>query len=212
LLDPHTEHPELANGGIDLYHMARQTEASLADLDQACWSGVRTINPYGGVDLIADRLRCLQRLDEHGICVPDHAYGTSDTVDLDPPVIVKPQYEIGPESHRLRTVLDPPLEFEGCQFVERYVPGDRTIELHRLGDTLRAVAFTDGENGPQRESRPTPAICKIYDTIHELTEMSIFEVDLVGGDDFAVVDVNSAVSVGGVADGREVSVPHKVRY
>lgn len=130
LFDPFTEHPDLVSHGFDLYHMARQSTASLADLKRACRGGVRTVNPYAGVDLLSDRLRCLHRLEANGVHVPDCAYGTCEDIDLEPPVMIKPRHEIGEASHRILTVLDGPIEFDEKQLVETYVPGQRHIKIH----------------------------------------------------------------------------------
>ncbi|HET7324432.1 MAG TPA: hypothetical protein VFJ06_08880 [Halococcus sp.] len=203
LLDPNTEHPDLVSRGFDLYHMARQSNGSLADLQRACRGSVRTVNPSAGVELLTDRLRCLQRLEANCVRVPDYAYGRCEEIDLEPPVVVKPRNEIDDTCHDLMTVLDGPLEFDGERLVEKHVPG-QCVKIHRLGDEIRAVATPDAEQTPPRECEPTRQMTAIAERIADVTGMTLFEVDFVGDEDLFVIDVNSAVSVSGVADGKQV--------
>lgn len=56
----------------------------------------------------------------------------------------------------------------------------------------------------------TDRLTAIADRIRQLTNMDLFEVDLVGGDDLYVVDVHAAVSARGIADG--VAIYERLLY
>lgn len=201
-LDPQIDHPGLVNERIDLYHMARQQPASLRDLGRVCRAGIPTINPYEGVVLLADRFACTRQLAEIGIRVPESQYGRATEIELEPPVIVKSRYEIGSGDHEILRFDDDP-DFTGQQFVQKYVPHTREIKLHCASEAVRAVAI-DPTHDRCRECAVTPQLRSIAERIRQLTGMELFEVDLVGDDALFVVDVNPAISLRGVADGKAV--------
>lgn len=209
-LDPETEHNDLLEYDLDLYHMVRRRAASLSDLERACRGGITTINPYVGARLFADRLNSSKVLRDAGLPVPTFQYGRPEHIDLDTPVILKPRYELGPTRHDISVISEDTIQFSGQKFVQEYVPHDRVYKIYQFGTETKAVEGTEATRQPTRECEVTDRLTAIADRIRQLTNMDLFEVDLVGGDDLYVVDVNAAVSARGIADG--VAIYERLLY
>lgn len=204
LFEPEVEHPDILDHDLDLYHMARRRRASLSDFERVHRGGVPTINPYERVKLVIDRINCLRMLEKGGLSVPDYRYGRADEIALDPPVIVKPRYELGPDRHEFSLVADGDIAFEDRQLVQRYVPHERSIKIYYLGDVIKAVDGNEGVRQPTRECTVTRRLDTVADAIAECTGLCLFEADLVESNDLFVVDVNPVVSLRGIMDGCSV--------
>lgn len=202
VLDPEREHPELPEYDLDLYHMARRRGPSLADLGRASRTGIATVNPYEGVRTLVDRYACARTVAESGLRTPAAQYGQASEIDLDPPVITKPRYELGPLRHQVEVLADGEIDFEGERFVQEYVPHEETIKLYRLGEATRAVTGIEASHQPTRERAVGADALAIADRLQERTGLELFEVDLLAGEgSYYVVDVNAAVSMRGASDG-----------
>jgi glutathione synthase/RimK-type ligase-like ATP-grasp enzyme len=202
ILDPEREHPDLLDHDLDLYHMARRRGPLLADLRRACEVGIETVNAYEEARTLVDRQACEKMLADAGLRTPATQYGQAEGIDLDPPLIAKPRYELGPLRHQVEVLADGELDFDGEHFVQEYVPHEESIKLYQLGTETRAVTGVEASRQPTREREATEGLCAIADRIRERTGLELFEVDLVAGEeDYYVVDVNAAVSMRGASDG-----------
>lgn len=200
LLDPRAEHPELATRGYDLYHMAGWYPEALRDLRRADRAGVRTINPYYGARATADRLACGRIRRYGGVRAPEFQYGTVEEVTLEPPVVVKPRWELQEGGHAFTIVRSGDLEFDGERFVERFVAPGRSYKIYRVGEAVRGVREADAPT----EVETTGRMRALTERIRALFGLSLFEMDVVVHKNWYVVDVNPVVSLRGVEDGAEV--------
>jgi glutathione synthase/RimK-type ligase-like ATP-grasp enzyme len=200
LLDPRTEHPDLATRGFDLYHMAGWYPEALRDLRRADRAGVRTINPFYGARATADRLACGQIRRHGGVRAPGFQYGRAEEVALEPPVIVKPRWELQEGGHEFTIVRSGGLSYDGEHLVEEFVSPRRSYKIHRVGEAVRAVK----EAETTREVEATARIRGLTDRIAELFGLSLFEMDVVVHKNWYVIDVNPVVSLEGVEDGAEI--------
>lgn len=200
LLDPRTEHPDLATRGFDLYHMAGWYPEALRDLRRADRSDVRTINPYHGARATADRLACGQIRRYGGVRAPEFQYGTAEEVTLEPPVILKPRWELQERGHEFTIVRSGGLSYEGERLVEAFVAPRRSYKIHRVGEAVRAVRETE----TTREVETTARIRGLTDRVAALFGLSLFEMDVVVHKNWYVIDVNPVVSLQGVEDGAEI--------
>jgi glutathione synthase/RimK-type ligase-like ATP-grasp enzyme len=198
VLDPEREHPELAAGEYDLYHMAKRRHASLLDLQRAATAGSRVLNAPHAARITSDRVARLSRLESAGVPLPAYQYGRADAIDLEPPVVVKPRFEFGEGAHDFSFVTDGPIAFDGPRLVERYLDYDRAYKLYVLGERCRAVEVTD----EWMERPPPPAVTEILASVRSRFDLSVFEIDVIRTDgELSVLDVNPAVSLRGLDDG-----------
>lgn len=200
LLDPQTEHPDLAERGFDLYHMAGWYSEALRDLRRADRAGVRTINPYYGARATADRLACGQIRRHGGVRAPEFQYGRAPEITLEPPVIVKPRWELQEGGHEFAIVRSGALSFDGERLVEEFVAPRRSYKIHRVGEAVRAIK----EAETTREVETTARIRGLTERIVELFGLSLFEMDVVVHKNWYVIDVNPVVSLHGVEDGAAI--------
>lgn len=200
LLDPRAEHPDLAERGYDLYHMAGWYPEALRDLRRAGRAGVRTINPYYGARASADRLACGQIRRYGGVRAPEFQYGTAEEVTLEPPVVVKPRWELQEGGHAFTTVRSGRIAFDGERLVERLVAPRRSYKIHRMGEAVRAVR----EAETTRAVETTGRMRALTDRIRALFGLSLFEMDVVVHKNWYVIDVNPVVSLHGIEDGAEI--------
>ncbi|WP_254274417.1 hypothetical protein [Haloarcula marina] len=203
LLDPEREHPELGERDLDLYHMARWRPAALTDLERACAAGIPTLNSYAGAGRLGDRLDRSETLRDNGFHVPAFQFGRAEDITLQPPVVVKPRHERGPDGHWLHLVRTGPIEFEGEQFVERYVVPQRSYKIFRVGDRVRTTRH-DAADGTPKETKTSRRFVHLTERVAALFELGIFELDIVVHKSLYVVDVNPVVSLEGVADAVEI--------
>lgn len=209
-LDPDEEHPDLAEMGLDLFHMARWSRESLCDLQRAQAAGIPTVNGYEGAAATEDRLARCRRLEASGIRVPEYEFGPAFEVTLTPPVVVKPRHELEPEGHEFSVVYAGPLDYEGERLVQRYVVPHRSYKVFRVGEHVRATRHAPGF-GVSRERRetaretatPRPVVA-LVDRIASLFDLALFELDLVLHKGLYVIDVNPVVSLTGVPDAVDV--------
>ena len=210
LLDPETEHPDLPEMGLDLYHMARWTPQSLRDLRRACEAGLPTVNSHEGAATTEDRLVRTQRIEDAGITVPPYAFGPADEVTLAPPVVVKTRHELAPGGHAFSVVFAGPLEYEGERFVQRYVAPRRSYKVFGVGEHVRTTRHAVGSDVSRewretaRETPTSSVVAELVETVGSLFELALFELDLVVHKGHYVIDVNPVVSLDGVADGVDI--------
>lgn len=200
LLDPRAEHPDLATRGFDLYHMAGWYPEALQDLRRADRAGIRTINPYYGARATADRLACGQIRRYGGVRAPEFQYGRAEEITLEPPVIVKPRWELQEGGHEFTIVRSGDVAFDGERLVERLVAPRRSYKIHRVGGAVRGVREAD----PPTEVGATGRMRALTDRVVELFGLSLFEMDVVVHKNWYVIDVNPVVSLAGIEDGTEI--------
>lgn len=210
LLDPESEHPDLAARGLDLYHMARWSRPSLSDLRRAEAAGVPTVNSYEGASTTEDRLARVRRVEEAGLRVPPYEFGTAGEVALDPPVLVKTRHELEPGGHEFSVVYDGDVDFPGERFVQRYVLPRRSYKVFRVGEHVRTTRHPAG-SGVDRAMRPlaeetstSRKVVELVDRVAATFDLALFELDLVVHKGVYVVDVNPVVSLDGVGDAVEI--------
>lgn len=210
LIDPESEHPDLAEMGLDLYHMARWSRWSLADLERAAEAEIPTVNTYDGASTTEDRLVRNQRMEDAGIRVPSYEYGPAEEISLEPPVLVKPRHELAPGGHDFSVVYSGEVDFPGERFVQRYVLPRRSYKVFHVGEHVRSTRHPPG-SGVDRAMRPlareTPTSRKVEelaDAVADLFDLVLFELDLVVHKGVYVVDVNPVVSLDGVEDAVDV--------
>lgn len=197
LLDPRIEHPDLAARGFDLYHMAGWYPEALRDLRQADRAGVRTINPYYGARATADRLACAQIRRYGGVGAPEFQYGTAEEVTLEPPVVVKPRWELQEGGHEFTILRSGDLEFDGERLVERFVAPRRSYKIYRVGEAVRGIREAEATG----EVEATGRMRALTDRVAALFGLSLFEMDVVVHKNWYVIDVNPVVSLREVRDG-----------
>ncbi|MFC6756753.1 hypothetical protein ACFQER_08745 [Halomicroarcula sp. GCM10025894] len=139
LLDPERDHPDLAEMGLDLYHMARWTPHSLRDLQRAEAGGIPTVNSHHGAATTVDRLAKCRRIETAGIHVPRYDFGTAEEISLDPPVVVKTRDEFAPGSHELSVIVAGDIDFPGERFVQRYIAPKMSFKLFQVGEHSRST-------------------------------------------------------------------------
>jgi glutathione synthase/RimK-type ligase-like ATP-grasp enzyme len=202
LLDPRTEHPDLVTRGFDLYHMAGWYPEALRDLRRANRAGLRTVNPYYGARATADRLACAQIRRHGGVRAPGFQYGTAEEITLDPPVVIKPRWELGEDGHEFAIVRSGDLAFDGERLVERFVVRRRSYKIYRVGDAVRSVRGIGTE--ASTEVAATSRIRTLTDRIAALFGLSLFEMDVVVHKNWYVIDVNPVASLREIDDGTEI--------
>jgi len=203
LLDPEREHPDLADRGLDLYHMARWRRGALADLERACEAGIPTLNSYRGAAQLEDRLERCETLRDHGFHVPDFQYGRAEEITLRPPVVVKPRREIVSGSHTFTLVRSAPIDFEGERFVQRYVVPRRSYKIFRVGERVRTTRH-ERPDGKPSEVETRRRFAELTDAVADLYDLSVFELDIVVHKNLYVIDVNPVVSLEGVGDAVDI--------
>ena len=210
LLDPETEHPDLPSMGFDLYHMARWSRQSLADLERAEEAGTPTVNSYEGAATTEDRLARVRLIEGAGISVPAYEFGRAEEITLEPPVLVKPRHELEPGGHEFAVVRSGEIDFPGERFVQHYLLPRRSYKVFRVGEHVRSTRHPPG-SGVDRsmrslafETSPSRKVHELVDVVAELFDLALFELDLVVHKGVYVVDVNPVVSLDGVEDAVEI--------
>lgn len=210
LLDPESEHPGLAEMGLDLYHMARWSRRSLSDLRRAEAAGIPTVNSYEGAATTEDRLARCRRVEDAGMRVPPYEFGTAEEITLEPPVVVKPRHELGPDGHEFAVIYAGEVEFPGERFVQRYVLPRRSYKVFHVGEHVRSTRHPPG-SGVDRAMRAlaeeTSTSRKVVDLVERVAsvfDLALFELDLVVHKGVYVIDVNPVVSLHGVEDGAAI--------
>ena len=209
-LDPDEEHPDLAGMGLDLFHLARWSRASLCDLERAQAAGIPTVNGYEGAAATEDRLGRCRRLEEAGIRVPEYDFGVAEEITLEPPVVVKPRHELEPAGHEFEVVYSGPLAYDGERLVQRYVVPHRSYKVFRVGEHVRATRHSPGfgvsrqARATARESATPRPVVGLVDRVESLFGLALFELDLVLHKGLYVIDVNPVVSLTGVPDGVDI--------
>lgn len=203
LLDPGRTHPNLAEMGLDLYHMARWSPEAFADFETAHDAGISTINSYEGARTTEDRLASLRGCADHGVPVADFEYGTADTITLDPPVLIKPRHETAADGHDFDLVFSGDVSFEGERLVQRYVVPNRSFKLFRVGEHLRATEERYPHGRPEA-SRVSGRFVELADAVADLFDLRLFELDVLVHKSHYVIDVNPVVSLEAVHDGLDL--------
>jgi hypothetical protein len=200
VLDPEREHPALTRGEYDLYHMAKRRAASLLDLRRAATSSIPVLNAPTAARVTSDRVARLAHLETTGIPLPNYQFGRAETIDLQPPVVVKPRWEFGTNPHEFSIVDGDPITFDGIRLVEEHIAYDRAYKLYAIGDTHRAVEVTDSWT----ECTPPRTVTDCFDRVCDRFDLDVFEVDVAVTDgEPCLLDVNPAVSLRGIEDGIE---------
>ena len=210
LLDPERDHPDLAEMGLDCFHMARWTPQSLRDLQRAEENEIPTVNSHRGASATVDRLATCRLVETAGITVPPYEFGTTEEISLDPPVVVKTRDEFAPGGHDLSVVVAGDIDFPGERFVQRYIAPKMSFKLFRIGEHSRSTRHPprSGVNRSMRSlARETATTAKfeaLLATVADIFDLNLFELDVVVHKSVYVIDVNPVVSLQGVEDGVEM--------
>ncbi|MFC6837642.1 hypothetical protein [Halomarina ordinaria] len=207
-LDPAEAHPALWRFDLDCLHVARYAPPALADMRRAELAGVRTVNATAGARLACDRLARSRLLRAHDVRVPRFEFGTDDAVSLDPPVVVKRRFEYTERDHVHRYVRSGPVAYDGERLVESLVGAETSYKCYRVGEAVRTVTPSSGREVSATD--PPSGVESLARAVGDLFGLTCCEVDLLAvevGRPY-VVDVNPAVSLRGVPDGRAVYESH----
>ena len=210
LLDPESDHPDLAEMGLNLFHMARWTLHSLRDLQRAEAGEIPTVNSHQGAAVTVDRLAKCRRIETAGIHVPRYEFGTAAEISLDPPVVVKTRDEFASRGHEFAVIFAGGIDFPGERFVQRYIVPRRSFKLFQVGEHVRSTRHPPRSGVDRstrslaRETATTARFAALLDAVADIFDLRLFELDVVVHKGLYVIDVNPVVSLDGVGDAVEI--------
>ena len=210
LLDPDRDHPDLAEMGLDLFHMARWTPHSLRDLQRAEEGEIPTLNSHHGAATTVDRLAKCRRIETAGLRVQPYEFGTAKQIFLDPPVVVKTRDEFVSGGHEFAVIVAGDIDFAGEQFVQRYIAPRMSFKLFQVGEHNRSTKHPPRSGVDRsmrslaRETATTAKFERLLAAVAGLFDLTLFELDVVVHKIVYVLDVNPVVSLDGVADAVEI--------
>jgi hypothetical protein len=203
LLDPAREHPNLSEMGLDLYHMARWSQAAYADFETAQENGIATVNSYEGAKVTEDRVASARECVEAGLPFVDFEYGTAEEVTLGPPALIKSRHELDTDGHEFRLVFTGEIAFEGERMVERYVVPSRSFKVFNVGMHVRATERVSEESGWEAVD-VSAHFAELAKEVATLFDLQLFELDILVHKTYYIIDINPVVSLDGVEDAVDI--------
>jgi hypothetical protein len=203
VLDPSRRHPDLPKMGLDLYHMARWSQAAYADFETADEYGVATVNSYEGARITEDRVASARECVEAGLPFVDFEYGTAEEVTLGPPALIKSRHELDADGHEFRLVFTGEIAFEGERMVERYVVPSRSFKVFKVGSHVRATERISEESGWEAVG-VSDHFVELADEVAALFDLKLFELDILVHKTYYIIDINPVVSLEGVDDAVDI--------